>query len=97
MATRRTGERADAVRQLADGEYAHATATVPEAHAALISAWDSVRGEFADPHDRIANLLLMTTRNSDADVLNAACRTAAREAGNWPGLMWCSRGRAGSG
>ncbi|MER6789521.1 MobF family relaxase [Streptomyces sp. NPDC000658] len=78
----RTGDHELALRMLAEGGRVHPAETAEEARSQILMAWDELRlQEWADPHDLIANLVVLAARNSDVDALNLGAQAIRREAG----------------
>jgi hypothetical protein len=81
----RTGARQEALEMLAAAERVHAVDTAEDARTAVLAAWDVARGRWADPHDQLAELVVLAARNDDVTALNhgaQAIRRAAGELGN---------------
>jgi conjugative relaxase-like TrwC/TraI family protein len=78
----RTGDHELALRMLAEGGRVHPAETAEEARSQILMAWDELRlQEWADPHDLIANMVVLAARNSDVDALNLGAQAIRREAG----------------
>ncbi|MFE1781358.1 hypothetical protein ACFW9F_01865 [Streptomyces sp. NPDC059506] len=78
----RTGDHELALRMLADGGRLHSVETAQEARSQILMAWDELRLQhWTDPHDLIANLVVLAARNADVDALNLGAQAIRREAG----------------
>ncbi|MDQ0689007.1 conjugative relaxase-like TrwC/TraI family protein [Streptomyces achromogenes] len=78
----RTGNHELALRMLAEGGRVHPAETAEDARSQILMAWDELRlQEWADPHDLIANMVVLAARNSDVDALNLGAQAIRREAG----------------
>ncbi|MBQ0967484.1 relaxase domain-containing protein [Streptomyces sp. RK23] len=78
----RTGDHELALRMLAEGGRLHPAETADEARSQILTAWDELRmQEWADPHDLIANMVVLAARNSDVDALNLGAQAIRRQAG----------------
>ncbi|WP_404871065.1 MobF family relaxase (plasmid) [Kitasatospora griseola] len=77
----RTGARSTALAQLADAGHVHATATGEQTTEQMLTAWDTERHRWADPHENLRSLLLLAGRNNEVDRLNAGARAIRRAAG----------------
>ncbi|MCQ4200388.1 relaxase domain-containing protein [Streptomyces coelicoflavus] len=78
----RTGDHALALRMLAEGGRVHPAESADEARSQILMAWDELRpGEWADPHDLIAEMVVLAARNSDVDALNLGAQAIRRQAG----------------
>ncbi|MEV5204928.1 MobF family relaxase [Streptomyces sp. NPDC053720] len=78
----RTGDHERALKMLADGGRVHATETAEEARSEILMAWDELRlSKWRDPHDLIANLVVLAARNTDVDALNLGAQQIRRAAG----------------
>ncbi|MFJ2568223.1 MobF family relaxase [Streptomyces sp. NPDC087568] len=78
----RTGDHELALRMLAEGGRVHPAETAEEARSQILMAWDELRlQEWADPHDLIANMVVLAARNGDVDALNLGAQAIRREAG----------------
>ncbi|MEU6217251.1 MobF family relaxase [Streptomyces sp. NPDC047022] len=77
----RTGDHELALRMLADGGRVHPAETADEARSQILMAWDELRmQQWADPHDLIANMVVLAARNSDVDAFNLGAQAIRREA-----------------
>lgn len=82
LALWRADERRAALHRWADAGRIHVTDTAAAAHAAMLTVWDHERRQWADPHERIGQLLMLAHTNADVDALNTAAqalRAAASE------------------
>ncbi|WP_331719562.1 AAA family ATPase (plasmid) [Streptomyces sp. NBC_01102] len=78
----RTGDHERALKMLADGGRVHAAETAEEARSQILMAWDELRlQEWGDPHDLIANMVVLAAKNSDVDALNLGAQQIRRSAG----------------
>ncbi|MER0450191.1 AAA family ATPase, partial [Streptomyces sp. Edi4] len=78
----RTGDHERALRMLADGGRVHATETAQQARSEILMAWDELRlQQWADPHDLIANMVVLAAKNTDVDALNLGAQQIRRVAG----------------
>ncbi|MFE3557334.1 MobF family relaxase [Streptomyces sp. NPDC059193] len=77
----RNEERREALRLWAEHGHVHAAGSRTEAVAAMLTAWQHQRTQYADVHDQIAQVLLLATRNADVDELSIAARAMRREQG----------------
>ncbi|MFE1455901.1 MobF family relaxase [Streptomyces sp. NPDC058735] len=78
----RTGDHELALRMLAEGGRVHPAESADEARSQILMAWDELRpGEWADPHDLIAEMVVLAARNSDVDALNLGAQAIRRQAG----------------
>lgn len=78
----RTGDHELALRMLADRGRVHPAETADEARSQILTAWDEIRlRHWPDPHDLIANLVVLAARNSDVDALNLGAQQIRRLAG----------------
>ncbi|NWF28006.1 relaxase domain-containing protein [Streptomyces sp. PKU-EA00015] len=78
----RSGDHELALRMLADGGRVHPAETADEARSQILMAWDELRlQQWADPHELIANMVVLAARNSDVDALNLGAQAIRREAG----------------
>ncbi|MGC4984288.1 MobF family relaxase [Streptomyces sp. DT193] len=78
----RTGDHELALRMLAEGGRVHPAETAEEARSQILMTWDELRlQEWADPHDLIANMVVLAARNSDVDALNLGAQAIRRETG----------------
>ncbi|WP_399895891.1 AAA family ATPase [Streptomyces sp. BBFR51] len=78
----RTGNHELALRLLAEGGRLHPAESADDARSQILTAWDELRlQEWADPHDLIANMVVLAARNSDVDALNLGAQAIRREAG----------------
>jgi conjugative relaxase-like TrwC/TraI family protein len=75
LAIWRTGQRAATVQAWADAGRVHVTGTAVAAHEAMIDTWDQARAAWADPYERVEQLLLLAHTNTDVAALNARART----------------------
>ncbi|MFD5428503.1 MobF family relaxase [Streptomyces sp. NPDC127084] len=77
----RTGNHELALRMLAEGGRVHPAETADEARSQILMAWDELRlQQWADPHELIANMVVLAARNSDVDALNLGAQAIRREA-----------------
>ncbi|PLW65312.1 hypothetical protein C0036_27180 [Streptomyces sp. DJ] len=77
----RTGDHELALRILADGGRLHPAETAQEARSQILMAWNELRLQhWADPHDLIANMVVLAARNADVDALNLGAQAIRREA-----------------
>ncbi|NUT43920.1 MAG: relaxase domain-containing protein, partial [Thermoactinospora sp.] len=93
----RDKQRLAALRTWSDAGRVHAVRDADTAYAQMLAYWDQVRAEITDPHERIAQLLLLTGSNSAADRLNTAAqaiRLAAGELESGTGREYVLRGGA---
>jgi len=82
LAAWRTGDRLGSLTAFAEAGRVHAVDDSAAALAAMLVRWDQLRdGQPADPHDRIARLLLMAGTNRDVDQLNEGARAIRIAAG----------------
>lgn len=81
LRTWRTGDHRAALDALADAGRIHATDGADDARAEIVAAWDRLRGQWPDPHDLLAHLVVLAPRNHDVELLNARMRAARRAAG----------------
>ncbi|MEV6967568.1 MobF family relaxase [Hamadaea sp. NPDC051192] len=81
----RSGKLAEALTGWSGAGRIHAAADAAHAHATMLARWEQVRQQWEDPHDRIAQLLLMAGTNADVDRLNAAAQAIRLAAGELPG------------
>lgn len=77
----REGRHRDTLQAWADSGRLHVATTADEARVGVIGAWARARTQWADPHDRIAGLLLLAHTNLDVDLLNRAARKQLIAAG----------------
>ncbi|MGW7268286.1 MobF family relaxase [Streptomyces sp. NPDC054842] len=78
----RTGDHERALQMLADGGRVHAAETADEARSQILMAWDELRAqEWTDPHDLIANIVVLAAKNSDVNALNLGAQQIRRVAG----------------
>ncbi|MGW1811231.1 hypothetical protein [Streptomyces sp. NPDC002078] len=67
---------------LAERGRVHPAETADEARSQILTAWDELRlRHWPDPHDLIANLVVLAARNSDVDALNLGAQQIRRLAG----------------
>lgn len=82
LAAWRTGDRLGSLTAFAQAGRVHAVDDSAAALAQMLVRWDQLRdGQPADPHDRIARLLLMAGTNRDVDQLNEGARAIRIAAG----------------
>ncbi|TJZ41213.1 hypothetical protein FCH28_37655 [Streptomyces piniterrae] len=78
----RTGDHELALQMLAAGGRVHAAETADEARSQILTAWDELRQQqWADPHDLIANMVVLAAKNSDVDALNLGAQQIRRVRG----------------
>ena len=77
----RTGARQEALQLLAAAERVHAVETADDARTAVLAAWDAERGRWSDPHDQLAELVVLAARNDDVTALNEGAQALRRAAG----------------
>lgn len=81
----RDGDRRTALAAWAERGQVHAVDGADQAQAAMLTAWNTVREQWADPHDRIQQLLLLAATNADADQLSAGAQAIRLAAGELTG------------
>ncbi|WP_025620716.1 MobF family relaxase, partial [Salinispora cortesiana] len=81
LALWRDDQRRAALRAWNSSGRLHVTATPEQAREAIVAEWAQARTRWDDPHDRIAQLLLLAHRNVDVDDLNDRARQARVSAG----------------
>ncbi|MGP9023199.1 MobF family relaxase (plasmid) [Streptomyces sp. BR1] len=78
----RTGDHERALQMLAAGGRVHAAETAEDARSQILMAWDELRlQEWTDPHDLIANMVVLAAKNSDVNALNLGAQQIRRVAG----------------
>ncbi len=77
----RTGARREALHMMAAAERIHAVESAEEARTAVLAAWDAARGRWSDPHDQLAELVVLAARNDDVTALNTGAQALRRTAG----------------
>ncbi|MGD6765957.1 MobF family relaxase [Streptomyces sp. BH097] len=78
----RTGDHERALQMLAEGGRVHAAATAEDARSQILMAWDELRlQEWTDPHDLIANMVVLAAKNTDVNALNLGAQQIRRVAG----------------
>lgn len=75
-----------ALQTMAGHDRLHVGRTRDDAMAATMVIWQQARGNWADPHDQVENVLVMAATNSAVDRLNAAGRALRRDAGELTGI-----------
>lgn len=73
------------MQRWADAGRVHVTDTAEQAHAAILTAWNVERARWSDPHERVAQLLMLAHTNRDVDALNAGARALRQAAGELTG------------
>ncbi|HKT00696.1 MAG TPA: MobF family relaxase, partial [Rugosimonospora sp.] len=81
LALWRADERRAALHRWADAGRIHVTDAAAAAHAAMLTVWDHERQQWADPHERIGQLLMLAHTNADVDALNTAAQALRAAAG----------------
>lgn len=77
----RTDARQEALQMLAAAGRVHAAASADDARTQVLAAWDAARRRWADPHDVVAELVVLAARNADVNALNSGAQTIRRAAG----------------
>jgi len=71
----RSGQLAEALAEWSTAGRVHVVADSSAAQLAIVARWEHSRHQSADVHDRIANLLVLTGTNDDAEQVNHAVQT----------------------
>jgi conjugative relaxase-like TrwC/TraI family protein len=95
LKTWREGGRTTALAMLAERGRIHAADTPEQTTAAMLAAWNAARTRWAgQPHEQLAELLLLAARRLDVEQLNAGARALRVAAGELAGDV-VFRGEAG--
>lgn len=81
LAQWRTDARRTALQTWADTGRVHVHDTAGEAQTAMLAVWNTTRQEWDDPHERIAQLVMLAHTNADVAALNAGARALRVAAG----------------
>ncbi|WP_027345814.1 MobF family relaxase [Hamadaea tsunoensis] len=78
----RSGRLHEALAEWSTAGRVHVVADSAAAQLAILARWEQTRHAWADVHDRIANLLVLTGTNSDADQINHAVQAVRLATGD---------------
>jgi len=81
LALMREGKLREALSAWASTGRVHAVEDAADAHAGMLATWNQARQRWPDPHERIAQLLMLAGTNADVDRLNDTAQVIRREVG----------------